>query len=455
MDHPINKIAFPKLTFALLALVIFCVALDISIIGPLMPVISEQFNVPVSELSYLISLFVFFGIISAPIISIYTDRIGIKIIFTTLIFIFAISTLSIAFLSEMHSFYLSRSLQGIASGGIFPIALALIQKYYDSKKRGLLLGLIGSIFGIAFLLGPIIAGLLIQINWQLIFLFQGLFLCCIPVLFVFFIPRDNPTDRIKVPLKELFLFVAALSLSFIILIILRNLIFSFEYWVLFILIALIFKLIYVTRNFFDRVQKLDNDNLFFLLLVNSKFLPIIMIALLAGMYESVLLFIPAMVVLKFSLNPSDASFMMLPIVFSMVIGSTLWGYLLDKNNPYIILRFGLLLSPLFLILLIYFSFNVYLFVFLGIFLGIALSAFIGTPIRYAMMALAPKQLATAPQGLISFLQGGGRLVGASLFGLVIAIFNESLLGYESTLLLCIIITAPIANYFLRNKGVFY
>ena len=114
MDHPINKIAFPKLTFALLALVIFCVALDISIIGPLMPVISQQFNVPVSELSYLISLFVFFGIISAPIISIYTDRIGIKNIFMTLVLIFAISTLSIAFLSEMHSFYLFRSLQGIA-----------------------------------------------------------------------------------------------------------------------------------------------------------------------------------------------------------------------------------------------------------------------------------------------------------------------------------------------------
>jgi MFS family permease len=63
-----------------------------------------------------------------------------------------------------------RAIQGLGAGGIFPVASAVIGDTFPPEKRGSALGLIGAVFGIAFLIGPIIGGVLLLLGWQWLFL---------------------------------------------------------------------------------------------------------------------------------------------------------------------------------------------------------------------------------------------------------------------------------------------
>ncbi len=64
---------------------------------------------------------------------------------------------------------LGRAIQGFGAGGIFPVASAVIGDTFPPEKRGGALGLIGAVFGLAFIVGPIVGGLLLLLSWHWIF----------------------------------------------------------------------------------------------------------------------------------------------------------------------------------------------------------------------------------------------------------------------------------------------
>src|SRR4030067_25527 len=55
-----------------------------------------------------------------------------------------------------------RAIQGAGGGGVFPVASAVIGDTFPPEKRGSALGLIGAVFGIAFLIGPILGGIILS-----------------------------------------------------------------------------------------------------------------------------------------------------------------------------------------------------------------------------------------------------------------------------------------------------
>ncbi len=69
---------------------------------------------------------------------------------------------------------LARLVQGFMSGLMFPQVLAVIQVTFPPRERGRAFGILGAVIGLATILGPLLGGLLIQLNlggldWRTIF----------------------------------------------------------------------------------------------------------------------------------------------------------------------------------------------------------------------------------------------------------------------------------------------
>jgi MFS family permease len=70
----------------------------------------------------------------------------------------------------MWQLVLFRGIQGLGAGSLFPIALAVIGDLFTPAERGKYQGLFGLVFGVAFILGPLLGGTLTDnFSWHAIF----------------------------------------------------------------------------------------------------------------------------------------------------------------------------------------------------------------------------------------------------------------------------------------------
>lgn len=94
---------------------------------------------------------------------------------------------------------LGRAIQGFGAGGIFPVASAFIGDTFPPEKRGSALGTIGAVFGISYLIGPLIGGLLIGYGWQWLFIINLPVAVLVILLGLYILPKtvknkDNHFD---------------------------------------------------------------------------------------------------------------------------------------------------------------------------------------------------------------------------------------------------------------------
>ena len=148
---------------------LFLGALDQTIVGPALPTI-------VTELAgnefyvWAITIYLLTSTISVPFWGKLSDLYGRKPMFMTGIVIFLVGSALSGLSQDMTMLILFRGIQGIGAGSIFPVALAIIGDMFSPKERGKYQGLFGAVFGIAFIVGPLVGGFLTeQISWHWIF----------------------------------------------------------------------------------------------------------------------------------------------------------------------------------------------------------------------------------------------------------------------------------------------
>ena len=146
-------------------------ALDIAIVGPALPAIGDTYGVGSrSALSWVFSAYVLFYVVGAPLLAKLSDRIGRRGVFAQSLGLFAAGSLLVAAAPTFEVLLVGRAIQAFGAGGIFPVASAVIAETVPEEKRGRTLGLIGAVFGLAFLLGPLLGGLLLRWSWRWLFL---------------------------------------------------------------------------------------------------------------------------------------------------------------------------------------------------------------------------------------------------------------------------------------------
>ena len=148
-------------------------ALDSAIVAPALPSIQNFFGIGDRALTWTFTIYVLFNLIGTPLMAKLSDTFGRRSIYILDVILFAIGSLIVS-LSPSNLFAVllaGRALQGFGAGGIFPVASAVIGDTFPPEKRGGALGLIGAVFGLAFLVGPILGGIILTItSWQWLFL---------------------------------------------------------------------------------------------------------------------------------------------------------------------------------------------------------------------------------------------------------------------------------------------
>lgn len=156
---------------------IFMGALDSGIISPARGVIASSLNISESASIWMVTIYTLTYAVSMPITGKLADRLGRKKIYIICIIIFTIGSL-LCWVSDVLNNYnfllVSRLIQALGGGGIMPIATAYIGASFPLEKRGTALGFVGSIYGIATVIGPTLGTAILSLagnnNWGYLFL---------------------------------------------------------------------------------------------------------------------------------------------------------------------------------------------------------------------------------------------------------------------------------------------
>ncbi|MBA2381764.1 MAG: MFS transporter, partial [Chloroflexi bacterium] len=170
---------------------LFLGALDQTIVGPALPTIVTQLQGN-DIYVWAVTIYLLTSTISVPFWGKLSDLYGRKPLFIIGIVIFLIGSALSGLSQNMTQLILFRGIQGVGAGSLFPIALAVIGDLFSPAERGKYQGLFGAVFGIAFIVGPLVGGFLTeQISWHWIFYVN----VPIGLVSLFFIFRLLPTVK--------------------------------------------------------------------------------------------------------------------------------------------------------------------------------------------------------------------------------------------------------------------
>jgi EmrB/QacA subfamily drug resistance transporter len=441
-----------KKLLALLFTGVLMGALDIAIIGPALPAIRNEFNVSMRDASWVFNIYLLLHLISSPVMAKLSDTYGRRKIYIIDVLIFALGSLIIVVSPDFNILLLGRAIQGFGAGGIFPVASAVIGDSYPKEKQGIALGLIGTVFGLAFILGPIIGGVLLMFDWRWIFAVNLPIAAGIVIFALILIPKENYPKARKFDISGLILITLILAcFSYSINIIDANRFFDS----LLSLDVLPFFLISIVLipAFWNVELRAENPIIEPNLFRNKQLVLAYIIGFGAGMCEAAAMYAPALAKQNFNVSDSDASFMLLPMVFAMFVAAPLSGYLIDKKGSGFTIVFGTSLTTLALIVLTLFSDTISGFYTGGSFLGIGLAFLLGAPLRHIINSETGKENRAVGQGVVTLSTSTGQILSAALLGGVIASFSASANGFKLALALLVVIgiILIIASINLKKK----
>ena len=150
-------------------LAMFLGALDQTIVGPVLPRIVGDLN-GADYYTWVVTAYLLTSTVTVPIYGKVSDLYGRRPLLMVGIVLFVIGSALSGLSQTMWQLILFRGLQGLGSGALFPIALAVIGDLFTPAERGKYQGLFGAVFGVAFLLGPGLGGYLTDtLSWHAVF----------------------------------------------------------------------------------------------------------------------------------------------------------------------------------------------------------------------------------------------------------------------------------------------
>jgi EmrB/QacA subfamily drug resistance transporter len=429
-------------------------ALDIAIVAPALPAIQGQFGVGDRTLAWTFSIYVLFNLIGTPLWAKLSDASGRRTIYVLDVLLFAIGSLVVALSQGFEMVLVGRALQGLGAGGIFPVASAVIGDTFPIEKRGSALGLIGAVFGLAFLIGPILGGILLgAFGWRSLFLINLPIAAIVIALSLAVLPSTRPAERRPFDLAGmLVLGVSLAALAFGINQIdtshLGASVTTTVVW-LPLLMAVILLPVFgaIERRAADPIVRLS-----ILQPRQSKLAAALSAG--AGLGEAALVFMPTLAVAALGVSKSMSSYMLMPVVLAMAVGSPMAGRFLDRLGSKTVVMAGTALLTAGMVLLGLFNSTLMLFILAAVVIGLGLSALLGAPIRYIMLSEAAAADRAAAQGVMTLFTSTGQLLSGAMVGAVAASQGGGAAGYSTAFLViaAVALVLTVLSFGLKSRS---
>jgi EmrB/QacA subfamily drug resistance transporter len=333
---------------------LFLVALDQTIIATALGKIVQDFNA-FDSLSWVVTAYLLTTTITVPIAGKLSDIFGRRTVLLVGVAIFVAGSLMGGLSGDIVQLVLWRAFQGIGAGIITANAFTIVGDLFEARERGRWQGIIGAVFGLSSVVGPLLGGWLTegQQFFSLVTDWRWTFFINVPIGVIAFalIAAFAPPLRHDAKSKIDYMGAALLTVILGLLILavdntgtifkglldasglsltgLRIIMFT-------IVAAAIVSFIIVENRVKEPILPLD----FF---KNSNFVKLIAIAALFGAaFLGSILYLTQFNQQVFGASPTESGLMLIPLVAGLVLTSIFSGILISKTGRYkIFMQVGL------------------------------------------------------------------------------------------------------------------
>lgn len=143
--------------FAGLLLAMFASSLDQTIVSTALPTIVGELG-GVNHMLWVTTAYILASTIMMPIYGKLGDLIGRKYLFVGALGVFILGSIVCGIESSMGGLIAGRAIQGLGGGGLMILSQAIIADIIPVRERGKYMGLMGGVFALSMVLGPLLGG---------------------------------------------------------------------------------------------------------------------------------------------------------------------------------------------------------------------------------------------------------------------------------------------------------
>ena len=422
-----------KKTYILVAVVyllgLFIGALDTGIVTPARTVIQADLGVDDQSGVWLITIYTLAYAAAIPVMGKLADKYGRKYIYLTSIFLFGLGSLLCGLAQDFSNFSMllvARAIQAVGGGGIMPVATAEFGTAFPPEKRGMALGLVGGVYGIANVFGASAGSLILDIfgqsNWQFIF-YVNLPICAF-IIIAGLAALSNSKEKDVRPI---------------------------DIWGTVTLVLMILSLLYGLRNLdlFDIASSIQSTDVYPFLIVFVILLPIfiffekraadpvlnlsyfknpsivatLLLSIITGVIMMGMIFIPQFAENALYLPSGSGGYFVIILGLFAGVGSPMSGKLIDNMGVKVVLGFGLAVSvigSLFLGFIAVPNPSILTVTISLILIGLGLGFTMGTPLNYMMLEKTDPKESNSALATLSLVRSIGTAIAPAIMVAFIA-----------------------------------
>jgi MFS transporter, DHA1 family, tetracycline resistance protein len=143
---------------AVLFLIVFVDLVGFGLVIPLLPFYAERFGASPLQMTLLFAVYSLMSMVAAPVWGRLSDRVGRRPVLMASMAAAALAYLWLGLATDLWMVFAARAFAGICAGNI-AAAQAYIADVTPPEKRARGMGMIGAAFGLGFIIGPVIGGL--------------------------------------------------------------------------------------------------------------------------------------------------------------------------------------------------------------------------------------------------------------------------------------------------------